>query len=255
MAVDLVAAEEIDEARSGPLVVGLLLAVATVLADSSVVVLALPDVLSTFDVSIERVSWVITGYNLVLALAAVPAAYLATRAGANGVAAAGLAVFALASAACTVAGSFDLLLAARCVQAASGAVVVCAALRLLPRLLGSPGTGGGRLGRRRGDRGGGRAGCRRGPDPGVLVARGVRRSGTAGARPAAAPRAWARPHARRGRGGRRAAPARPQPGARARVGGAHGGPLPARPRARAGMEPLADRGRRRAHGDPRRNAS
>ena len=67
---------------------------------------------------------------------------LVTRAGANGVAAAGLAVFALASAACTVAGSFDLLLAARCVQAASGAVVVCAALRLLPRLLGSPARGG-----------------------------------------------------------------------------------------------------------------
>ena len=141
MAVDLVAVEEIDEARSGPLVVGLLLAVATVLADSSVVVLALPDVLSTFDVSIERVSWVITGFNLVLALAAVPAAYLATRAGANGVAAAGLAVFALASAVCTVAGNFDLLLAARCVQAASGAVVVCAALRILPRLLGSPAKG------------------------------------------------------------------------------------------------------------------
>ena len=141
MAVDVVAADEIDEPRSGVLVVGLLLAVATVLADSSVVVLALPDVLTTFDVSIERVSWVITGYNLVLALAAVPAAYLATRAGANGVAAAGLAVFALASAVCTVAGSFDLLLAARCVQAASGAVVVCGALRILPRLLGSPARG------------------------------------------------------------------------------------------------------------------
>ena len=124
-----------------PLALGLLVAVATVLADSSVVVLALPDVLSSFDVSIERVSWVITAYNLVLALAAVPAAYLARRAGAYRVVAAGLACFALASAVCTVAGSFDLLLAARCVQAASGAVVVCAALRILPRLLGSPARG------------------------------------------------------------------------------------------------------------------
>jgi MFS family permease len=117
------------------------IAVATVLADSSVVVLALPDVLSSFHVSIERVSWVITAYNLVLALAAVPAAYVATRAGATRVVAAGLACFALASAACTAAGSFDFLLAARCVQAASGALVVCAALRLLPRLLGSPARG------------------------------------------------------------------------------------------------------------------
>src|SRR6478672_104376 len=113
MATDAAGADGIRGLRSVPLALGLLLAVATVLADSSVVVLALPDVLSTFDVSIERVSWVITGFNLVLALAAVPAAYLATRAGANGVAAAGLAVFALASAVCTVAGNFDLLLAAR----------------------------------------------------------------------------------------------------------------------------------------------
>jgi MFS family permease len=123
------------------LTLGLLVAVATVLADSSVVVLALPDVLSAFDVSIERVSWVITAFNLVLALAAVPAAYLAVRASANGVLAAGLAVFALASATCAATGSFDVLLAARCVQAASGALVVCAALRLLPELLGSPARG------------------------------------------------------------------------------------------------------------------
>ena len=141
MATDAARADGIRGVRSVPLALGLLVAVATVLADSSVVVLALPDVLSSFDVSIERVSWVITAYNLVLALAAVPAAYLARRAGAYPVVAGGLACFALASAACTVAGSFDLLLAARCVQAASGAVVVCAALRILPRLLGSPARG------------------------------------------------------------------------------------------------------------------
>ena len=101
MATDAVHADGIDRRRSGargrpPL------AVATVLADSSVVVLALPDVLSSFDVSIERVSWVITAYNLVLALAAVPAAYLPCAAGAERVAAAGLACFALASAVCAV---------------------------------------------------------------------------------------------------------------------------------------------------------
>ncbi len=141
MATDAGAAAASRSLRSAPLAVGLLVAVATVLADSSVVVLALPDVLSAFDVSIERVSWVITAFNLVLALAAVPAAYLAVRASANRVAAAGLAVFALASATCAATGSFDVLIAARCVQAASGALVVCAALRLLPELLGSPARG------------------------------------------------------------------------------------------------------------------
>ncbi len=141
MATDAGTAVAARSPRSAPLAVGLLVAVATVLADSSVVVLALPDVLSAFDVSIERVSWVITAFNLVLALAAVPAAYLAVRASANRVVAAGLGVFALASAACAATGSFDVLLAARCVQAASGALVVCAALRLLPELLGSPARG------------------------------------------------------------------------------------------------------------------
>ena len=77
-----------------PLSLGLAIAVATVLADSSVVVLALPDLLSSFDVSIERVAWVITAFNLALAIAAVPAAYIAVRAGAARVAAAGLACFA-----------------------------------------------------------------------------------------------------------------------------------------------------------------
>src|SRR6185312_11067828 len=51
---------------------------------------------------------------------AVPAAYIAVRAGAGRVAAVGLACFAAASAACAAAGNFDLLIAARCVQAVSG---------------------------------------------------------------------------------------------------------------------------------------
>lgn len=128
----------IPGARSIPLSLGLAIAVATVLADSSVVVLALPDLLSSFDVSIERIAWVITAFNLALALAAVPAAYLAARAGAGRVAAGGLACFAAASAVCAAAGSFDVLVAARCVQAVSGAAVVCAALALMQDVSGTP---------------------------------------------------------------------------------------------------------------------
>src|SRR6185312_10374249 len=116
--------------RSVPLSLGLAIAVATVLADSSVVVLALPDLLSSFDVSIERVAWVITAFNLALAVFAVPA-------GAGRVAAVGLACFAAASAACAAAGNFDLLIAARCVQAVSGAAVVCAGLALMQDVSGS----------------------------------------------------------------------------------------------------------------------
>ena len=55
------------------------LAIGMALADSSVVTLALPDVLREFDVEITTVAWVLTSYNLVLALLAVPAAFVARR--------------------------------------------------------------------------------------------------------------------------------------------------------------------------------
>ena len=44
------------------------------LADSSVVVLALPEIYRELDVSVSEVTWVLVAFNLVLAIAAVPAA-------------------------------------------------------------------------------------------------------------------------------------------------------------------------------------
>jgi MFS family permease len=105
-------------------------AIAMALADSSVVTLALPDVLQRYDVSITTVAWVLTSYNLVLALAAVPAAHVAARRPAP-VCAAGLVVFSAASLACALAPSFAVLLAGRSVQALGGAAVVAATLGLL----------------------------------------------------------------------------------------------------------------------------
>jgi MFS family permease len=113
------------------------LAVGLVLADSSVVILALPDILDQFKVSIDDVSWVLTLFNLVMALAAVPAAYLARRHAPGMVCTGGLVVFAAASLLCAAAPSFGVLLAARGLQAAGGALAVCAALELLPALTGS----------------------------------------------------------------------------------------------------------------------
>jgi carbonic anhydrase len=72
------------------------LGIALALADSSVVTLALPDILARFELEIAEVAWVLTSYNLVLALAAVPAAFVARRR--PGAAyAVGIVVFALAS--------------------------------------------------------------------------------------------------------------------------------------------------------------
>ena len=124
-------------APRGPLGYALALAVGLVLADGSVVVLALPDIYRELDASVTGVTWVLISFNLVLAAAALPAALLARRMGAGRVAAVGLAVFAGASLACGAAEELSTLLAARCVQAVGGAAAVTAALELMPVAMGS----------------------------------------------------------------------------------------------------------------------
>jgi MFS family permease len=108
-----------------------------VLADSSIVVLALPQIYRELDTSVAGVTWVLVSFNLVMALAAVPAAHLARRVGPGRAAAVGLAVFAGASLACAVSDQLSTLIAARCVQALGGAAAVTAVLELLPATVGS----------------------------------------------------------------------------------------------------------------------
>jgi predicted MFS family arabinose efflux permease len=112
------------------------LGIGLALADSSVVTLALPDILRQFDVEIPEVAWVLTSYNVGLALAAVPAAYAARRRPVLAFTA-GTLVFAAASLACALAPSFGVLVGARCVQAVGGALLVCASLDLLGEIEGS----------------------------------------------------------------------------------------------------------------------
>ena len=120
-----------------PRVAALALAVGLVLADSSVVVLALPDIYRELDTSVAGVTWVLISFNLVMALAAVPAALLARRVGPARAAAVGLAIFAGAGLACGAADELSTLILARCIQALGGALAVTAALELLPATVGS----------------------------------------------------------------------------------------------------------------------
>lgn len=106
-------------------------AVGAVLADSSIVTLALPDLLRHFDTSVTGVAWVLISFNLALALAALPAATVVRRRGARPAWLAGLTVFAGASLACALAPGLAVLLAARSAQALGGALVVAAAFELL----------------------------------------------------------------------------------------------------------------------------
>jgi predicted MFS family arabinose efflux permease len=118
--------------RTALLAVGVGLA----LADSSIVTLALPEILGQFDVAITSVAWVLTSFNLVLAVVAAPAAYVSRRRPREAFAL-GIVVFAGASLACGLAPSFDVLVGARCIQAVGAALVVTAALDLLSQVEGS----------------------------------------------------------------------------------------------------------------------
>lgn len=111
----------------------LALGIALALADSSVVTLALPDILRRFDLEIAEVAWVLTLYNLALAVSAVPAAYAARRRPVP-VFVAGTLVFAGASLVCGSASTYAWLLSGRGIQAVGGALLICAALELLSEI-------------------------------------------------------------------------------------------------------------------------
>ncbi|MEP6599737.1 MAG: MFS transporter [Actinomycetota bacterium] len=107
------------------------LTVGFVLADSAIVTLALPEILRRLGGTVGQVAWVLIAFNLVLAAVVVPAAWSCTRWDPAPLCAAGLAVFAAASVICALAGSMQVLIAARCVQAFGGAFALVGCLELL----------------------------------------------------------------------------------------------------------------------------
>jgi MFS family permease len=109
--------------------------VAVAFADSSIVVLALPDLYGAFDTTIVGVSWVITSYNVVVAVVAAVVAFL--RIDARRAAQVGLVLFCGASIGCAASWSLAALIAFRCVQGLGAALVLASSLALLGGLRGS----------------------------------------------------------------------------------------------------------------------
>src|SRR3954453_12657687 len=99
--------------RDHLLVAVVALAVALAVADSSVVVLALPDIYGTFDVSIVTVSWTITAYNLAIVVGAIGVLAIERRVRGHVLAGIGLGLFAAASLLCGLATSFEMLVVGR----------------------------------------------------------------------------------------------------------------------------------------------
>src|SRR3954454_22239322 len=127
---------ELPAARPG-VVAALSVVVAVVLGDSGVVTLALPEILRDFGAEVAQVAWVLMAFNLVLALAAVPAARACMSRDPAVASAGGLVVFAAATAACALAPSLGVLVAARAAQAVGGALVIVGSLELLVEATGS----------------------------------------------------------------------------------------------------------------------
>ena len=110
---------------------------AVAFADSSIVVLALPDLYGAFDTTIVGVSWVITSYNLVVALAAGAVAVFWSRFDARRWGRVGLLLFTGGSIGCAASWSLAALIAFRCVQGLGGALVLATSVSLLGGLTGS----------------------------------------------------------------------------------------------------------------------
>ena len=129
----------VGRARSGivrdvpPAVLRLLVAGAAglALADASVVVLALPPILSELDTSVEGVAAVIGAYTLALALALPAGEWLRRRTGAASTGVAGLVVFGAAGAGCGAAETLEALVVLRAAQALGAALALVAAFELL----------------------------------------------------------------------------------------------------------------------------
>jgi EmrB/QacA subfamily drug resistance transporter len=108
-----------------------LVAVFMLLLDISVVVVALPDIRTDLGASFGASQWILDAYALALATLLLPAASLADLRGRKRAYLFGLALFTLASLACALAPSVNVLSAARAIQGIGGAIVFATALPLI----------------------------------------------------------------------------------------------------------------------------
>jgi EmrB/QacA subfamily drug resistance transporter len=100
--------------------------------DSTIVNVAFPDIVAAFRGSgLSSLSWVLNGYNVLVAAFLLPAGRVADRSGCRRAFVTGLAVFTIASVACGLAGSPAFLVGARLVQAVGAAILVPTSLALL----------------------------------------------------------------------------------------------------------------------------
>ena len=108
------------------------LAVLATFLDTTILYVAFPDITATFsDTSASELSWVLNAYTIVFAAMLIPAGKLADRVGHRKVFLAGSMVFTVASMACGLAPSAELLIVFRIVQAVGAAALIPSSLALV----------------------------------------------------------------------------------------------------------------------------
>jgi MFS family permease len=105
-----------------------------VILDGTIVNVALPTIRTDLGFSETGLAWVVNAFFVAFALLLLPAGRLADLVGARRVFLTGLVVFTLASAACGVAPTREVLLAARFAQGAGGALATAVVLSMIARL-------------------------------------------------------------------------------------------------------------------------
>ncbi len=102
-----------------------------VVIDISAVNVAFPSIRDDFEVSASELSWIVSGYNIVVGALLMLSGRLADSIGRRKVYLPGVAIFGLGSALCGLAPSAELLIAARLVQAVGGAITTAAGFAVM----------------------------------------------------------------------------------------------------------------------------
>jgi MFS family permease len=110
--------------------------VAVAFADSSIVVLALPELFVDLQTTIPRISWVVTAYNLAVVVGAFALLPLVRHVRPARLALAGLAIFLAACVVCAASNSLETLVAGRVAQGIGAALLLGVSLPLLVVLSG-----------------------------------------------------------------------------------------------------------------------
>jgi EmrB/QacA subfamily drug resistance transporter len=124
--------------RSGFTLAAAVLGFFVITLDAVVVNVALPSIRGDLGGGITGLQWVVDGYTLLFAALLLTAGALSDQVGARRAFAAGLAVFAAASAACGLAPTLGALVAARFVQGAAAAVLMPSSMALIRQAYADP---------------------------------------------------------------------------------------------------------------------